>query len=263
MNNPSPKSGPVLLFDWQPPRGEKIAIAAFLAGSAVLHALGFYLFQVVYPPAVALLSPQARVSLIAPNSEDGRTILRWVDAEDPALTSATVRPPETKSYALPTLRHIPSYLLEQPTLKQPPPLNLEARAPSSLPPGPVPMPRTAPPPLAPPAATHLLLSDPLTKLGQLSSPSAQFVASTTESPESVRFRIAVAARGDVRYCFRLNSSGDPALDEQARHYLLLCRFPERPHPAGRNDRLLVWGIATIEWGNDVTPAPSTSTAPSP
>jgi hypothetical protein len=263
MNDPGAKSSPVLLFDWQPPRGEKVAIAAFLAGSAILHALGFYLFQIVYPPAVALLLPRARVSLIAPNSEEGRTILRWVDAEDPALTSATQRPPGAKVFILPRVQHVPSYLLEQPRLKQPPPLKFEARAPSSFPPGPVPMPRPAMAPAAP-SPTHLLLSDDLTKLGKLSSPPARFTASTRESPESVRFRIAVEPSGTIDYCFRLNSSGDPALDEQARHYLLLSRFPGRlPMAGGGNDGLLTWGIATVEWGNDVAPPPSNTPAPSP
>ena len=263
MNNPSPKSGLALLFDWQPPEGEKVAIAAFLGLSALLHALGFYLFQIVYPPAVALLAPRARVSVIAPNSEEGRTILRWVDAEDPALVSATLRPAEAESYPLPTLHHVPSYLLEQPRLKQPPPLKREARAPSAIPPGPVPMPRPAIAPAAAPASTRLLLSGELAKLGPLSSPSSGFVASTGESPEAVRFRIAVGAKGDIRYCFRLNSSGDPALDEQARRYLVLSRFPQRPSATRDNDRSLVWGIATMQWGNDVAPPPSTSTASPP
>jgi hypothetical protein len=42
-----------LLFRWERPRQRKVAIAGFLLASAALHALCFYLFQVVYPPAIS------------------------------------------------------------------------------------------------------------------------------------------------------------------------------------------------------------------
>src|SRR2546423_9225638 len=109
MSEPSPATERSLLFDWTPPKRPKLLIAGFLVGSIALHASCFYLFQVIYPPAVALLSPPARVSLITENSEEGRTLLHWVDAEDPALLSATIRPLESKLRALPGLSHIPSY----------------------------------------------------------------------------------------------------------------------------------------------------------
>ena len=252
---------PVLLFDWQQPRGEKLAITGFLAGSTLLHAIAFYLFQIAYPSAIALLPPTPRLSLIAANSDEGRTVLQWVAAEDPALASATVRPAETTSYALPVLRHVPSYLLEQPKLKQLPPLKSEIANPSSLPAGPAPTPRLAPAPAVASNPTHLLVSDELTNLGRLSSPSVRFVASTNDSPENVQFRIAVSPSGSVRYCFRLNSSGDPVLDEQARHYLVLSRFPTRA--GGPDDGSVIWGTATIEWGNDIAPPPASSATPPP
>ena len=53
----------------------------------------------------------------------------------------------------------------------------------------------------------------------------KFAASTGELPEAARFRVGVAPAGEIRYCFPLNSSGDRSLDEQAREYLALCRFP--------------------------------------
>jgi len=83
-----------LLFDWDSPRGRKVAITIFLALSFVGHALCFYIFQIVYPPTIALLPPPARVTLITPASEEGRTLLRWIDSEDPALAFTTRRPPE-------------------------------------------------------------------------------------------------------------------------------------------------------------------------
>jgi hypothetical protein len=104
----------------------------------------------------------------------------------------------------------------------------------------------------------VIFSYELDRLGQAKFVSTNFKSSTREPPQNARFRIAVDAGGAVLYCFSLTSSGDPALDEQAREHLTLCRFPGRPATAGDT---LVWGIATIEWGNDIVepgakPAPT-------
>lgn len=78
-----------LVFRWEKPGRGKWTLSGFLLGSLFLHALGFYLFQIVYPPAVALLPPPGRVSLISPDTDEGRQLLRWLEAEDPALASTT------------------------------------------------------------------------------------------------------------------------------------------------------------------------------
>jgi len=84
-------------------------------------------------------------------------------------------------------------------------------------------------------------------------PEFGFTASNNKTPEAIRFRVAVGSTGEIRYSFPLNSSGDPLLDEQARHYLALCRFPLQQGSA------LIWGIATVEWGTDVVRANSQPT----
>jgi hypothetical protein len=61
-----------LVFGWEKPGRGKWTLAGFLFGSFFLHAFGFYLFQIVYPPAVALLPPPGRVSLIAADTDEGR-----------------------------------------------------------------------------------------------------------------------------------------------------------------------------------------------
>src|SRR6058998_1561877 len=124
-----------LLFSWQSPRRRKIAIIAFLALSLVGHAFCFYIFQIVYPPMIALLPPPARVTLITSASDEGRTLLRWIDAEDPALAFTTHRPPEARLRALPKVEHVPPYLAVEPTLKGLPPAEVDLRIPRSLPPG--------------------------------------------------------------------------------------------------------------------------------
>jgi hypothetical protein len=249
-----------LLFNWEAPRRRKAAITAFLVASVIAHALCFYIFQIVYPPTVSLLPPPARVSLISPNSEEGRTVLRWVDAEDPALAFATQRPPEARLHGLPKVRHIPSYLATEPALKEVPPLVTDLRTPSSQPPAAVRIVHQQAAPATSTTPTSVSFSKEFDGLGAPNLPTPSFSASSNEAPESVRFRVAVGARGEIRYCFPLNSSGDTGLDEQARHHLMLCRFSGGPTTGEKSDQSLTWGIATIEWGNDVARPSATPTS---
>lgn len=247
-----------LIFNWGPPRRRARALVVFLVASLLFHAFGFYLFQIVYPPTISLPPPPARVVLISDRTEEGRSFLRWIDAEDPALIGATLRPPNSKTRDLPKLEHIPSYVLRQPQLKPLPPLTFDLRPPSPQPPGPVPAAYQAEP-LAPShAPSAVVFSEEMRALGSAQFPPERFSASVKEQPENVRFRIAVNARGEVQYAFPLNSSGDASLDAQARHHITLGRFPLR---SGQPNEPLVWGIATLEWGADIAP-PASSPAPS-
>jgi len=265
MNSPTPDlvTEP-LLFNWDSPRRTKAAITGFLALSLFAHALCFYIFQIVYPPTVALLPPPARVSLITPTSEEGRTLLRWIDAEDPALAFTTHRPPESKVRALPKVEHVPSYLTAKLMLKDVPPAEVDLRIPDSQPPGAVPfMPRKTASAISR-TTTSVSFSNELDAFGAATLPQLSFAASTGETPQTIRFRVAVSRFGEVRYCFLVNSSGDPALDEQARLYLVQCRFSQSAANAGKGDPFLTWGIATIHWGSDIAqpqPKPAGSATP--
>src|SRR5258708_12230168 len=94
-----------LLFNWAPPRGRNLAITGFLIASLGAHAACFYLFQIVYPPTVSLTPAPQRVNLISANSEEGTTLLRWVDAEDPPLAPTTRRPPGPNLHPLISPQH--------------------------------------------------------------------------------------------------------------------------------------------------------------
>ena len=237
-----------LLFHWERPRRRKVAIAGFLVASTALHALCFYLFQVVYPPAISLLPPPAQVSLIAPTSTESRTFLNWLEAEDPALASQTQRPADARAFQLPKVAHVPSYLAVPPKLKELPARKISPAAPSAMPPAPVPV-AVAPNPAPPvPAPTVLIFSDGLRDT-PVTHPALKFRATLRDAPESARFRVAIDSLGTVRYTFLEQSSGDAALDEQARQALALCRFSfgEKAPP---NDAL-TWTSATFEFGTDL------------
>lgn len=244
-----------LLFDWEHPRRRGRAIVVFIAASLLFHIFCFYVFQIVYPQTVVLLPPPARVSFIANNSEEGRALLRWIEAEDPALASATQRPPEARSRSLPSIEHIASYVNRQPALKEIPAAVVDLRPPSALPPGPVPTPGVASSPTVGGVQTTVVFSEEIGQLGTAGFAQRKFAASSSEQPDSVRFRVAINQRGQIQYSFRINSSGDPTLDEQAREYVALIRFPERS-----TGESLVWGIATVNWGNDIA-RPAASATP--
>jgi hypothetical protein len=257
MNAPATTS---LIFSWDQPRRRNLAFAGFISGSFAIHIACFYLFQVVYPSTVSLLPAPQRVNLMTANSEQTASFLRWIEAEDPALASTTRRPPHLQRREMGKVEHVPSYFASEPALKQPPPLIADLRVPSAQPPGPVPMPRPAVRPSTGIQPTRVTFSGDLQQLGEAKLVAANFKTSTNEPPQNAQFRVAVDQHGAVRYCFVLNSSGDAALDEQARQHLALCRFRAK---AGSNVEELVWGIGTIEWGNDVAPANEKSTPTAP
>jgi len=246
-----------LVFNWESRRPRNLMIAGFLAASLLAHAACFYIFQIVYPPTVALLPPPARVNLITADSEEGRTLLRWIEAEDPALASTTRRPPDAKSYSLPKVQHVPSYFATEPALKEVPPLAVDLHIPSSQPPGAVSIIHPHSTATVAAAPTTVVFSREIESLGKPAFAAPKFATSSNQSPDAVHFRIAVSCYGEIRYCFPLNSSGDRALDEQARNYLALGRFPPR---LGTGEGSLTWGIATVEWGNDLARSQPASTS---
>jgi hypothetical protein len=192
--------------------------------------------------------------LIAPSSDEGRLLLGWLDAEDPALASTTQPHPDGKSLVMPTIQHAPSYLTRQPALKELPPAPPPLRIPSARPPAPVEPPANRVEPITNIAPTVIRFSQELETLGSAQVPELKFSASGQESPQAAQFRIAVNAKGEVRHCFLQNSSGDAALDEQARKYLALSRFTPIENRKSKIENDLTWGSATLEWGNDLMPS---------
>lgn len=248
------------VFNWDAPRSRKLSLLSFLAASLVLHALCFYIFQIIYPPAAGPATPPARINIITPATEEGRELLQWIDAEDPALSSTTQRPPYAIELAPPKPEHIPSYAHRQPPLHIPPTFAPDLSVPSSRPPGPVPALREsiASAPLK--IATQIRFSE---NLDAAKFPKFAFVASSNDAPQVARFRVGLSPRGEVRYCFLQNSSGDSSLDQQARADLLLARFPVSANAAAAAPDALIWTTATIEWGNDIAAPAASPSSPAP
>ena len=259
---PEPEFTPV--FDWSRRGGRKLSLVSFIAASALLHALCFYVFQIIYPPTIALLPPPARVTVITPDSDEGRVLLRWIEAEDPALSSTTQRPREAPGLEPPKPAHVPSYAGRVPPLKEVPPSERDLRIPSAQPPGPVPTLRAGPTPAPQVVPTRLTFAADVDQLGAAEMPPLQFTTWSKEPPQAAQFRVGISVRGDVRYCFLDVSSGDAALDAQARGYIVRARFPALANRKIEVANGVLWITATIEWGNDLalaTKASADSPAP--
>src|SRR5205085_1627425 len=141
------------------------------------------------PPTVALLPPPARITLITPDSDEGRTLLRWMDAEDPALAFTTYRPQEAMLPAMPRAEHVPSYSAVEPTLKEIPPMKGGLSIPSCHPAGAV---RLVHPKHTRALAvlnTSVAFSNEFDIFGVPAPPEIKFTASNEETPGTVRFRV--------------------------------------------------------------------------
>jgi len=240
-----------LLFSWDSPRQRKTMLAALLVLSLMAHALCFYVFQIVYPTPVALLPPPGRVTFIASDSEEGRTLLRWIDAEDPAVAFTTHPAPGARLAALPKTEHLPSYSAVEPILKELPPLKPDLRIPSSQPPGAVHSITRTTASARGTLRTYISFSKELDEFGTPTVPQSGFLTSNRETPETLRFRVAVNDLGEIRYCFPINSSGDPALDEQASLQIVRSRLSPKRRTGAKPGSSLVWGKGTIQWGSAV------------
>src|SRR5439155_13194473 len=256
--------GEPLLFSWDSPRRQKAVLGSFLVLSLVAHALCFYVFQIVYPTPVSVLPPPARITFITPDSEEGRTLLRWIDAEDPAVAFTTNPAPGARLGALPKTEHLPSYSTVEPILKELPPLKPDLRIPSSRPPGAVHSVTRKTASARGIARTYIFFSKELDQFGAPTLPQSAFATSNEETPETLRFRVAVNDLGEIRYCFPVNSSGDRALDQQARLQVVRSRFSQNRQTGTKPGSSLLWGTATIQWGSDVAPpqqAPAATVTP--
>src|SRR5205823_11400230 len=97
----------------------------------------------------------------------------------------------------------------------------------------------------------------------------KFRLTRPDAPANARFRVAIDGGGAIRFCFLIESSGDPTLDEQGRNFLQLCRF-KSPSRTGTKENApptnatgLFWTTTTILWGNDLVSNATASSASSP
>jgi hypothetical protein len=201
--------------------------------------------------------------LISADNPESLALLRWAEAEDPALATTTQRTQEAKSFVLPSIEHRPFYATHQPKLRTLPPLAPDLSIPSSAAVGPVRPPQMKGNTTGFMRKTMALFADPPPGLGDPVFADFKFRLIRPDAPANARFRVAIDGAGAIRFCFLIESSGDPALDEQGRNFLQLCRFKTKENAPPTNATGLFWTTTTILWGNDLVSDVAASPVSSP
>jgi hypothetical protein len=234
-----------LIFDWLRPKRFSFMFLGFVVVSMLAHAATFFIFQVVYPQRVTITQQPPRVSLLTPSTPENIALLHWIEAEDPALAGggATADPP-----GLAEILYQPSYAVPHAA-----PLNLPAERPEAVrfPAARDPLSliagasaRAAGAPSASPALpTFVSFYGPLASRPIKETRALSFPSPSSEPLQPSRFMIGVSERGEVRYVFLQESSGDPAFDSLATAYLQQLDFAVNESP-------VAWGFALFSWGDD-------------
>ena len=233
-----------LTFSTPNDSGFPFVLFVCVLGSLLAHAGTFFLFQVVYPQRVTIPQPAPQVSLLTPSSPENIALLRWIEAEDPALIANDnpVVPP-----GLAEVRYHPSFATPRTAPLGAPEVPAQA----------VRFPRAADrlsatdsststpelPVVAQAEKTSIDYSGTLTGRAPTQTPLLVFDYRTGAPAEPTTLLLGVNDQGEVRFSVLERSSGDPKLDDLALAQLRHIAFA--PAPAS-----MTWGFATVSWGSD-------------
>lgn len=239
----SPSTEPDLTFQWRSETGFPFLLFFCVLGSLFAHTATFFLFQVVYSQHVTIPQPAPHVSLLTPSNPENAALLRWIEAEDPALVANSESAPPP---GLAEVRYVPSFAaphtapLGAPVEKSPDvrfPPAVDHLAPNPLSAG---LPTSAPASVAP-TIWHFpksLAGRPV----QQSAPMT-FTHQATTPVEPTVLLMGVNAEGQVRFSLVQQTSGDPLLDDVAVNYLRRTVFQAADSP-------MTWTFVTCVWGSD-------------
>lgn len=239
-----PTSAPGLTFDWPRREGFPFVLLGCVVASLLAHATTFFLFQVADPLGTSIPRSAPQVSVLTPSSPEAIALLHWIDAQDPALVAAanSVTPPGLfaiayrPSYA--TRRTAPLGPVDQPVTVAFP----SARDPLAIIASADARPAPQPAPHEPQPTTVTFTTSLASRAPTAPRPLALQTRATTPV-EPTRHLIGVTDRGEVRFLFLQNSSGNAALDDQAAAHLQTLVFPP-------GEAAITWATAIVTWGDD-------------
>jgi TonB family protein len=233
MNQPEAR----FIFDWRKDQWN-YRLPVLIAISLFGHIFCFYIFRVVYPTTTTLLPPSAQVTVLDPNNPQDKSLLDWVEMNNPANVSAPRFSPRLVAQLVPQYKPIYSGLsvdLKPPVSSGP----KEEENPSTF----------SPETLLP------MRSRPTEALPKREFPSRLEIASTLEArvPDSLpglptasalseptSIFVGVNTAGEVDFVFLRQSSGVGQLDQKAEYFVRTLKFK----PGPRRD----WGVITLHWG---------------
>lgn len=247
-----------LIFRW-PERTASFLLPSLFVAAVAVHALAFFLFQVAYPPSAAVVPPQAQVTMLTEATPEGKTLLRWVQSQDPAI-AATLQ--NVTPAGLSEVSYTPSYATVHTfQMEVEPPVEPVSFLPAHS------LLDRSDPKRAPTETLRVSVATSLAFSEGLQARDAETekapLTITTKSSVNLRssvFLVGIGDRGDVRYCFLQASSdgpssGDQEIDKQAEALL-------RQHSFTHSETPLEWGFATFTWGAEAyAPHPAQATPP--
>ncbi len=225
------------IFDWRKSEWN-YRLPALIAISLFGHIFCLYIFRVVYPTTTALLPPSAQVTVLDPNNPQDKSLLDWVEMNNPAKVSAPRFDPRLVAQLTPQRKPIYSGLSVE--LK---PADASGSREDGI------------PSIFSSEALLPMRSRPMEAASKRMFRSRLDIASTLQSrvPESLPALPTASAlseptsifagvnpAGEVDFIFLRQSSGIGQLDQKAEDFIRTVKFK----PGPRRD----WGVITLHWG---------------
>jgi hypothetical protein len=233
-----------LTFSTPDDKGFPYVLFLCVLGSLLAHAGTFFLFHVVYPQRVTIPQPAPRVSLLTPSSPENVALLRWIEAEDPALVANddSVSPP-----GLVDVHYRPSFASPRTAPLGAPPEQVQAvrfpRAEDHLSVTDSPILSAESPASVASLPTSVAFSGELRSRPIAAEPPMAFDYRATDPAKPTSVLLGVNEQGEVRFSLVQESSGDQRLDDLALAHLRQIVFAPAPSA-------MTWGFATFLWGSD-------------
>jgi TonB family protein len=225
------------IFDWRKSQWN-YRLPVLIGISLFGHIFCLYIFHVVYPTTTTLLPPSAQVTVLDPNNPQDKSLLDWVEMNNPANVSAPRFDPRLVAQLAPQYKPIYSSL------------SVELKPADSSDPR-----EQGIPSIFSPETLLPIRSRPMEAVPSRIFPSRLNVASslqpripvslpglptTSALSEPTSFFIGVNSAGEVDFTFLRRSSGIGQLDQKAEDFIRKVKF--KPEP--RRD----WGVITLHWG---------------
>ena len=238
-----------MTFEWKEREFGSWWLAALIFLSFLLHSAAFFIFQGKTPIATRPPGTAPSVQLLTAYGPDGsrsvenETLLQWIATQDPALIAkiASVEPKGLLDVrykpSFETMRTLPLGVPEERTTNEFPP----ARDPLALIRSA--MPHAAAQPTAPALqSTRVAISE---TLAARSPADLRMLpkAKSNKPVEPTTVLAGVSGKGEARFAFLNQHSGNPELDAEAAAFVRAIRFT----PSEQN---LQWGTITFYWGDD-------------
>jgi TonB family protein len=225
------------IFDWRKSRWN-YRLTVLIGISLFGHIFCLYIFRVVYPTTTTLLPPSAQVIVLNPNNPEDKSLLDWVEMNNPANVSAPRFDPRLVAQLAPQYKPIYSSLSVElkPADSSGP---REQGIPSIFSPETL-LPIRSRPMEAVPTRIFPSQLDVASSLQPRIPVSLPELPTTSALSEPTSLFIGVNSAGEVDFIFLKRSSGIGQLDQKAEDFIRKVKF--KPEP--RRD----WGVITLHWG---------------